>query len=447
MRDPTHASHRESDPPWLKPTPAHWKVQRLKFLTVGNDGGVWGSDYDDGGTLVLRSTDQTVDGFWRIEAPARRLLTETERQSALLRKGDLVVTKSSGSADHIGKTTMVDEAVEILGACFSNFMQRIRLTPGAVPKFYWYVFNSKLARAQFDYQSNTTTGLANLGKKLISELVVPKPEPVAQASIVAFLDRETARIDSLVEKKRWLLELLEEKRLAVITHAVTKGLDQSVPMKDSGIGWLGQIPAHWKVMAFNRACAIVSGQVDPRLKPYSEMPLIAPDHIESGTGRLLAAATASEQAAISGKYAFAKGDILYSKIRPELRKMYIAEFNGLCSADMYAIRHSGLLERGYLFYLLLSKYHHQYAILESLRVAMPKVNRQTLGAFRILVPPNQEQGDIISFISHTTDGIQVVKDREIRAIELLLEYRSALVTNAVTGNIDVTGSAQNEAAE
>src|SRR5690606_20965877 len=109
------------------------------------DGGVWGEDFDSDGTIVLRSTEQTIDGEWAIEDPARRKLTKKEIKGSLLKEGDLVLTKSSGSHQHIGKTSLVDKQIAALNACFSNFMLRIRLREEMQPMFMWFVLNNRVA--------------------------------------------------------------------------------------------------------------------------------------------------------------------------------------------------------------------------------------------------------------------------------------------------------------
>ena len=116
---------KDSGVAWLGEVPKHWEVARLKSRLRRNDSGVWGDQFSDAGTVVLRSTEQTVTGGWRITAPARIELPLREQESALLEAGDLVVTKSSGSQAHIGKTSLVDSEIAQLRCCFSNFMQRL----------------------------------------------------------------------------------------------------------------------------------------------------------------------------------------------------------------------------------------------------------------------------------------------------------------------------------
>ena len=167
MRLPTYAKYKSSGVEWLGEVPARWEIKRLRHVLVRNDGGVWGDEDDPEGTIILRSTEQTLDGGWRIEEPARRVLSESEKRYYVLETGDLVVTKSSGSVLHIGKTSLVTKRVATLAACFSNFMQRLRMSRSVDPLLAFYLLNSPAGRQQLAFNSNTTTGLANLtGRRL-----------------------------------------------------------------------------------------------------------------------------------------------------------------------------------------------------------------------------------------------------------------------------------------
>ena len=165
------------------------------------------------------------------------------------------------------------------------------------------------------------------------------------------------------------------------------------------------------------------------------MILIAPNHIESRTGQVIYKETSADQGAISGKYLCKEGDILYSKIRPALRKVALADEDCLCSADMYALRPSERLLPQYLHYFLLSEDFSTWAELESARVAMPKINRETLSAIRMPVPPLQEQERIIFEIRKGTERIDLQRKAIRVSVELLKERRAALITAAVTGQI------------
>ena len=155
-----YPEYRYSGVEWLGHVPAHWDVKPAKAALIRNDSGVWGEDFDDDGTIVLRSTEQTIQGTWNIEKPARRRLSAREATYAKLCAGDLLVTKSSGSQHHIGKTSVVNEPIEALHCCFSNFMQRLRVSAKHVPQFLWYFMNCPAAREQLVFFSSSTTGSA-----------------------------------------------------------------------------------------------------------------------------------------------------------------------------------------------------------------------------------------------------------------------------------------------
>lgn len=166
-----------------------------------------------------------------------------------------------------------------------------------------------------------------------------------------------------------------------------------------------------------------TGQVDPRLEPYNSWILVAPDHIESRTGRLLHRATAKSQNAISGKYAFSAGDVLYSKIRPYLRKAVLANFDGLCSADVYPLRPRQDVHPSYLLALILSEPFSAFAESVSMRSGFPKINRNELAEYRAAVPPLTEQARIAEVLD--------TLDEAIRRAEVFLGKRQAIVTGLV----------------
>lgn len=200
--------------------------------------------------------------------------------------------------------------------------------------------------------------------------------------------------------------------------------------KQTGVG---VIPEDWEVRPFLSAVSIANGQVDPRLEPYSAMTLVAPDHVEGKTGRLLESRTAQDQKAISGKYLFAVGDIVYSKIRPYLRKAILAEFAGLCSADMYPLKPAPDVDAKYVFPLILGERFSAYAESVSARSGMPKINRAELAEFSIALPPLREQRAIAAALSDVDALLAkldqlIVKKRDLKkaAIQQLLTGQTRL---------------------
>ncbi|MFV8233781.1 restriction endonuclease subunit S [Mycolicibacterium fortuitum] len=267
----------------------------------------------------------------------------------------------------------------------------------------------------------------------IEILVPPVPE---QRAIVDFLDRETARVDALIDEQQRLITLLRERRAAVITDAAVTGIDDA-PLVDSGNVYLGAVPGHWTVGRFSRDVEINGGQVDPREAPWADMILVAPNHVESGTGAIIGRETARMQGADSGKYVASAGQLLYSKIRPALNKVAVAGEDCLISADMYAMSSRKGDDHRYLQYYMLARPFHTFATLASQRVKMPKINRAELGEAPWLRPPIDEQIRIVAYIDKETAKVDTLIAENERFIELARERRSALITAAVTGQIDV----------
>lgn len=206
--------------------------------------------------------------------------------------------------------------------------------------------------------------------------------------------------------------------------------------RQDGPVWFTSTPPDWRLLKFSWVVDIAEGQIDPEDATHSDRTLIAPNHIESGTGRLLARETASEQGAISGKYPCRRGDVLYSKIRPALRKATIAEEDCLCSADMYPLRPRELLASRYLLYLIVSKPFTEWAVLESDRVAMPKINRESLNDLRIPVPPVQVQERLVAFLDPRITILDELVAAKQRLLDLLAEKRKAIIATAVTRGLE-----------
>ncbi|WP_448262378.1 restriction endonuclease subunit S [Microbacterium aurum] len=300
---------------------------------------------------------------------------------------------------------------------------------------YWLLLNSA---GWLNSIATGSTFTAISGGDL-GDVSVPVTNEREQRAIADYLDRETAQIDAFIAKNEELIALLTERRAAIVSRRVAQGLNPDAPMAETVVDGLGLVPAHWKVERFARVAKIRGGLLDPSDSRFESWALIAPNHIRSASGELLELVPASEQSAESGKYPVKKGDVVYSKIRPALAKAVIAPEDCLCSADMYGItsRSSDVLDNRYLRWQMLSKWFTEWATERSMRVAMPKVNQDTLSAAPIIVPPIQEQRDIVERIEAEVEAVDAAVGVARRSVELARERRAALISAAVTGKIDV----------
>ena len=444
-----YSEYRDSGVKWLGQVPAHWEVKPVKAGLVRNDSGVWGEDFDDDGTIVLRSTEQTVQGGWRIDQPARRRLGAREATCARLGVGDLLVTKSSGSAHHLGKTSVVDEAVAALNCCFSNFMQRLRVSAKHVPQFFWYFMNSPVARQQLVFLSSTTTGLGNLNGSILGAVRMTLAPPDEQHAITTFLDRETAKIDALVARKERLIELLQEKRTALITRAVTRGLNPNVPMKDSGVEWLGEIPAHWETLALGRvAISRCDGPFGSGLKSehYSESGIRVVRLQNIGWAEFINsdAAYLDEAYALRlGDHSVREEDILIAGLGDDghpVGRACVAPVEiepAMVKADCFRFRldRQRVLSRYAAFQL--SATASAVAGSHATGATRTRMNLAASAKRKIALPPPKEQRAIAIFLDRETAKTDTLVGKVSQATDHLREFRAALISAAVTGKIDV----------
>ncbi|MCM2370830.1 restriction endonuclease subunit S [Aporhodopirellula aestuarii] len=435
MKPPSYESVKKIPGKVVTRLPSHWDAQKLKFQVSKVGSGVTpkggAESYEQEGIPLLRSQNVYFDGLRLDDVVFISEQVHAEMSNSQVEAGDVLLNITGAS---IGRCYYADDALG--DANVNQHVCIVRPDRSLSTRFLFYVLCSNVGQNQIDLEQSGS-GREGLNFSSLKNFSIPIVPPNEQQQIADFLDWKTGQIDRLIAKKRALVQSLSEKRMAIITQAVTRGLDSTVPMKDSGSPWLGKMPKHWRIMRFGYQTRVKEGQVDPEIEPYVDQPLIAPNHIESNTGRIICLESARDQAAISGKYQVSKGDIVYSKIRPHLNKCCLATFDGLCSADMYPIHPSDEMDSHFLLYWILATPFLDYAELNSMRVAMPKLNRETLSAAPLLVPPIDEQTDIRDFLIEETDHIDQLTEKTEAAIDRLTEYRTALITAATTGKIDV----------
>jgi type I restriction enzyme S subunit len=224
-------------------------------------------------------------------------------------------------------------------------------------------------------------------------LAVPKTEEQrAISAALGDVDALLASLDKLIAKKRDVKQAAMQQLLTGQTR-------------------LHGFSGRWAQRPFLDALKFPTGQVDPRRKPFRSMLLVAPDHIESGSGRLLQTKTAEEQGAISGKYLFRRGDIVYSKIRPYLRKVILADFEGLCSADMYPLTPQEGASGEFVFAMMLGHEFSTFATNVSARSGIPKINRDELAQYTLTLPPLDEQRAIAAVFTDMDSEINALEAR------------------------------------
>lgn len=405
-----YPEYKDSGVEWLGDIPAHWQTNRLKYVVTVSDERSYDLD-----------SDLRFIGLEHIESGTGKLLKSTEDRAAeskeiestssIFKIGDVLFGKLR---PYLAKVLRSD----LEGRCSTELIvmrcgrdidpQNLSyqlLSSGFISWINSMTYGTKMPRANVDQIKNTQLALP------------PMPE---QQSIAAFLDRETAKIDALIAKKERLIELLQEKRTALITEAVTKGLDPNVPMKDSGVEWLGKIPAHWEVnmlkrIAFMRAGTAITSK---EIESVGEYPVFGGNGIRGYTGSFThdgAYPLVGRQGALCGCVNFALGKFWASE------HAVVAAPN----ASVYARWLTNLLQA-----MSLNSY--------SQSAAQPGLAVETIGAIRAPLPGIDEQHAIAVFLGRETTKIDALLAKIRNVIDRLKELRAALVSAAVTGKIDVT---------
>jgi type I restriction enzyme S subunit len=438
---PAYESYKESGIEWLGQVPSHWTFAKLKHLGRFNAGA--GFPHEDQGVEGDPLPFHKVNALGH--ADALGYLTESENTvsyetAARLRAhvfppGSIVFAKI-GAALLLGRIRRLRTH-----ACIDNNLMGFTHSAPHSPQFLRHLFSL----VRFDFISNPGA-VPSINEGQVANVEVAVPPVAEQRAIAAFLDRETAKIDALVEAQERLIALLKEKRQAVISHAVTKGLDPSAPMKDSGVEWLGQVPAHWEVCLLKRAFSEVDYGISDTLDADDGVAVLRMGNIQDGEIDLTEL-----------KYVTSVDDALL------LRPLDLL-FNRTNSLDQ--IGKVGLLREppscptsfaSYLVRLRLTpscsppfmaKLLNTRGILGEARarafvaIGQCNLNPTRYGEIAVALPPLGEQERIAAHLEDETKGIDALLSAAKAAITLLQERRAALISAAVTGKIDVRGLVQ-----
>ena len=271
-----------------------------------------------------------------------------------------------------------------------------------------------------------STGVPSLNRNFVHPLAIPLPPLPEQRAIAAVLDS----IDGAIERTDDVIAATERLRDALLHEMLTRGVPGWHSAWKDAPG-LGTVPASWEVVRLGDVAEVASGQVDPRGAAFQSLLFVAPDDIESDTGRLISRRTAADVRAISGKYWFNADDVLFSKIRPYLNKVYVPSEQGLCSADIYPLRPLAKIGRGYLALTLLSEAFAAYTRTCSDRTGIPKVNRVDLMKYRFALPPLEEQQAIAGMLDAVDEAAEQARRQRAGLQDLKASAADALLTGRV----------------
>jgi len=418
---------------WLGAIPSEWNAVRLKtlFQIRKQIAGKLGFD-------VLSVTQRGVK---------KKDLTSGEGQLSMDYSKYQVVNEGEFVMNHMDLLTGFVDISPFPGVTSPDYRVFIpRSGADMHSRFYLYIFQMcYLNKIFFPLgQGSAQLGRWRLPRQEFEEFILPVPRKEEQTQIAKFLDYETAKIDALIDKQQQLIALLKEKRQAVISHAVTKGLNPNAPMKDSGVEWLGEVPAHWAVVRLKHTSVIQSGM--PKGKPASattvNMPMLRVANVQDGWLDLRDVHLIPVERDQVERYLLRTGDVLMNEggDRDKLGRGTIWRSEvPMCihQNHVFAIRPESI-EPEWLDAVTRA----EYAKFHFFQVAKQSTNLASISSSNIketplVVPPKEEREAILSHIEQmlevTSRAVQLAEQQS----DLLQERRTALISAAVTGKIDV----------
>ena len=434
-----HAEMRPSEIEWVHRLPVHWEEKRLRFVADISNSNVDKKTYDD--QVSVRLCNYTDVYYNEVITPDLDFMEATASQAEIkkfgLRAGDVIITKDSEDPRDIGVPAFVQE--DMPGVVCGYHLSIIRTFDPITAEYVQFSIMSHLNKARLYVDTPGVTRFG-LDQDTIKNILVLLPPPDERRQIVRRLRSETAEIDGLIEKKTRFIALLKEKRAAVITHAVTKGIDPDAPMKDSGVDWLGRVPAHWEVVpptalfTESKERAREGDQMLSATQQYGVIPLAEYEALEQ---RQVTMAVVN----LNMRKHVEVGDFVIS-MRSMDGGLERARAVGSVRSSYSVLKPGPDVEGRFYGALMKSSLYIQALRLTSNFIRDGQdLNFSHVRKVKLPKPDLHEQAAIADHIEAETARIDGLIALTERSIDLLREKRSALITAAVTGKIDVRAAA------
>ena len=435
-----YPEYKNSGLPWLGQVPGHWEARRLRHASDMRVSNV-DKHTKPGETPVRLCNYVEVYKNERIRESTRFMAasaTEDERVRFGLRMDDVLITKDSEQWNDIGVSALVEfESPDLV--C-GYHLAILRPRPGLQGPFLHRALQCHYIAAQFHVEANGVTRYG-LSHGAIQGIAIPIPPPAEQAAIVRFLNWANGRLERAIRAKRKVIALLNEQKQAIVHRAVTRGLDPTVPLKPSGIPWLGDIPQHWEVRRIKYLLREVNERSTTGFEPLLSMRMyhglvLFADHF-----------TRPPQAAtLVGFKLVHPGQFVVNRMQAGNGVIFASTLNGLVSPDYAVFNPIGDANVEFLGELFRSpkvraKFRAESKGLGTGSSGFMRIYNDRLGAIHIALPSCAEQSGILAGLAGELSGVNTAISRLEREIELLGEYRARLVADVVTGKLDVREAA------
>ncbi|MEB3791270.1 restriction endonuclease subunit S [Acinetobacter sp. IK40] len=437
MQFKEYPSYKASGVEWLGDVPNHWNLKRFGYIF----------DENKKKNIGLKEINVLSLSYGNIKEKNiddnKGLLPESFETYQIIKPNDIVFRFTDLQNDKRSLRSAISKYHGIITSAY------ISVTTKQNADFYNYLFRAYDLQKVFYSMGEGMRQSLKMDE--LNKMPVVLPNKDEQKHIVSFLDTETARINNLISKQEKLIELLEEQRKSIISHAVTKGLNPNAPMKDSGVEWLGNVPEHWELTPIKHLVKTQKGfAFSSHLFKEDDNGIGITKASDIKNGSILEASTFIDKDQFDEykKYQLYTDDIIISTVgsTPEVSNSAVGQI-GLLPEDLEGcllnqntviFRSKPLIDQVFLYYTLLSKAYRNYLDL----FAHGTANQASLSivdmlAFSLPLPPKNEQSDIVLYIKKKSFVINRLIHNQKQLIEKLKEYRSSIISHAVTGKIDV----------
>ena len=438
-------NYKDSGIEWIGDVPNHWELKKIKHLGKILSGYSFKSDdfIDKEGCRVMKiSNIQTMKLDWKDESFLPHSFYE-KYSNFQVKKGDLVFALTRPIISSGIKASIIDIEDEIL----LNQRNAV-LKPNEflnVNWIYYLVFNPLFIN-HFESLIDNTGQQPNISSTDISNISIFLPPLLEQTAIANYLDHKTSQIDHLISKKEKFIKLLEEERVAVINQAVTKGLNPNVPMKDSGVEWLGEIPEHWEEARIKNIVKIIGrigfrGYTTEDLVQKGEGAIsLSPSNIKNHILNIDDCTYLSwDKYNESPEIKIFENDIILVKTGSTIGKTAIIPSGTpeMTLNPQLVVFKDIKLNPVFLYYMMISNYFQGYFNINTAGGSTPAISQEKINNFKITFPNIEEQTQISYFITKKESEIKSLITKAKQEIELLKEYKTALISEVVTGKVDV----------
>lgn len=420
-----YSEYKYSGVKWIGDIPKHWEVLRAKNMFVRMSREVRNEDdvitcFRDG-EVTLRK-NRRIEGF-----------TESFKEIGYqgIRKGDLVIHQmdafagSIGVSDSDGKGTPVYICLQPKGNYSNNY--------------YAYLLR-EMARAGFikSLYRGIRERSSDFRYETFAKLFLPIPPLTEQRAIVSYLDGKVGQIDTYVAKQTQQIELLKELKQAVIANAVTKGIDNKAKLKQTGISWIGHVPQHWEQCRLKNVVSCNNETLSNNTEPSLQIEYVEIADVKEMEGIVRTTHYKFSEAPSRARRITKNGDIILSTVRTYLKAVALVKQEGLIVSTGFAVLRPKDCNQEYISYLLRSDYFLGEVSRRSFGISYPSITTDALLSIEIPIPPLSEQRAIVSYIEAKTVSINKLIDAYEQQVERVKEYKQRLISDAVTGKMNVT---------